>query len=79
MPPDLRSSKQTFDIGLFDAEALDSPEGLKTALRSVESVCFQADTEIAEMVSALSSRSHVLEFIFSGALRVPTVNASFLD
>ncbi|KAF9647525.1 hypothetical protein BDM02DRAFT_3187952 [Thelephora ganbajun] len=57
--------KQILDISLFDVEALDSSGGLKTALRSVENACFQADPVIAGMVMTLSSRSHVLEYIFS--------------
>ena len=73
MPPDLRSSKRAFDINLLDVGALDSPGGLKTALRSVETACFQADPAIAGMVMALSSRSHVLEYIFSGTLGVSVV------
>ena len=77
MAQDLRSSKQTFDIGLLDVVALDSPDGLETALRSIESVCFQADPAIVEMVMALSSRSHVLEYIFSGMLRVPAAPCEF--
>ena len=70
MSPDRHSSKRIFDISLFSAEALDSPGGLETALRSVESVCFQDDPAIAEMVITLSCRSHVLEYIFSGTSRV---------
>lgn len=69
MPSDLHSSRQAFDISLLDAGALDSPDRLETALRSIENVCFQADPAIAEMVMALSSRSHILEYIFSGTFR----------
>lgn len=69
MPPDLRSQKQAFNTSLLDAGALDSPGGLETALRSIENVCFQADPAIVGMVMALSSRSHVLEYIFSGTFR----------
>ena len=75
MPSDFRSS--TLDISLLDVGALDSPRGLETALRSIESMCFQADPAIAGMVTALSSRSHVLEYIFSGMLRVPAVACEF--
>jgi len=71
MPPDRRPSEQKFDISLLDVGVLDSPGGLQTALRSIETLCFQADTAIAGMVTALSSRSHVLEYVFSGALHVP--------
>jgi len=77
MPPDLRSSKQAFDISLLDVGALDSPDGLKTALRSVATACFQADPAIAGMVMALNSRSHVLEYIFSGTLRVSAARSEF--
>jgi len=77
MPPDLRSSKQAFDISLLDVGALDSPDGLNTALRSVATACFQADPAIAGMVAALNSRSHVLEYIFSGTLRVSAARSEF--
>jgi len=70
MPPDHRSPEQAFDISLLDVGALGSPSGLEIALRSIESACFQADTAIAGMVMGLSSRSHVLEYVFSGTLRV---------
>jgi len=70
MPPDLDSPKQTSDISLLDMGTLDSTGGLETALRSIESVCLLADPAIAGMVTALTSRSHVLEYIFSGMLRV---------
>lgn len=66
MPPQIRSSNQTFNISLLDVETLDSPGGLETALRSIESLCFQADSVIAGMVMGLSSRSHILEYVFSG-------------
>jgi len=79
MPPDLRSSKLAFGISLFNVEALDSPGGLKTALLSIESVCFQDDPAIAGMVMTLSGRSHVMEYIFSGTLCVPTAVCEFLD
>ena len=71
MPPDHRPSEQEFDISLLDVAALGSPDGLKIALRSIESVCFQADSAITEMIAALSSRAHLLEYVFSSALRVP--------
>ena len=75
MPPDLRSS--TLDISLLDVRVLDSPGGLETALRSIESMCFQTDPAIAGMVMTLSSRSHVLEYIFSGTLRVLAAACQF--
>ena len=68
MPRNRHSSEQTFDIRLLDAEALDSTDGFKTALRSIESVCFQADPAISEMVMALSDRSYVFEYVFSRTL-----------
>ena len=77
MPQDRYSSESKFDINLFNAEPLDSPDGLETALRSVECMCFQADPAIAEMITGLSSRSHVLEYIFSGTLLVPVVACYF--
>ena len=77
MPPVCRSSEQTFDIDLLDVGTLDSLGGLKTALRSIESVCFEADGAVAGMIMALSSRSHVLEYIFSGTSRVSTAACEF--
>jgi hypothetical protein len=77
MPQDRYSSKQTFDISILDAGALDSPGGLETALHSLESMCFEADPAIAEMITALSSRSHVLEYIFSGTLCLPATACEF--
>ena len=77
MPRGRRPSKQTFDIKLLDAESLGSPGGFEAALRSIESVCFQAGPAIAGMVTALSSHSHVLEYIFSGRLRVLAVICEF--
>ena len=68
MPQDRSSSEETFDISLLDAEALNSPGGLESALRSIETVCFQADIAITGMVMGLSSRSHILEYVFSGML-----------
>lgn len=74
MSPDLHSPNQAFDISLLDVETLNSPGGLENALRSIENMCLQAEPAMAGMVLTLSSRSHVLEYIFSGTLRVPVVS-----
>jgi len=71
MPPDRYSSKDMFDIEILDPQALHASDGLKTALRAIESVCYRGDSEIAEMVEMLNSRSYLLEYIISGMLRMP--------
>ena len=68
MQPDRCSSQEAFDINLLDPRALDTPDGLHTALRAVEAVCHRGEPEIAGMVEALSNRSYILEYIISGAL-----------
>jgi len=72
MPPDRHSSRTAFDINILDSQTLDTADGLHTALRTIEAICHRGDPEIVEMVVALNSRSHILEYIISGALRVPT-------
>ena len=71
MSPGLPPPNQAFDISLLNAEKLDSPGGLKTALHSIENICFQPGSAIiAGMILTLNSRSHILEYIFSGKPRV---------
>jgi hypothetical protein len=77
MPPDPRSSEPASYISLFNMETLDFPDGLEKTLRSIESLCFQADPAIAGIVSTLNSRSHILEYIFSGVLRLPAAEHGF--
>lgn len=71
MLPGSHSSKNAFDINILDAQALDTQDGLATALRTIEAVCHRGESEIAEMVSELDSRPYILEYIISGALRFP--------
>lgn len=70
MPPDPHSSEQASYVGLFDGESSDFPGGLETTLRSIERLCLQTDPAIAAIVSTLDSRSHILEYIFSGVCRI---------
>lgn len=70
MPPGRYSSQDAFDIHTLDPQALDAPDGLCTALSSIEAVCHRGDPDIAAMVAALDSRSHILEYMISGTLRV---------
>ena len=70
MPQNRRPSVKAFNLNLFDAEELKSKSGRRIALRSIKSVCFQADSAILEMVVALSSRPYLLEYIFSCMLRM---------
>ena len=70
MPPDRNWHQDVFDINLLDSRALDTPDGLTTALRAIETVCYRGDPEIAEMVTALDSRPHLLEYIISGTQHV---------
>lgn len=69
MPPDRYSSQDAFDVNTLDPQALDTPDGLVTALRAIEAVCHRGDPEIVEIVTALNSRPHILEYIISGTLR----------
>ena len=71
MLPGSHSSQHAFDINILDAQALDTPDGLATALRAIEAVCHRGDPEIVGMVEALNSRPFILEYIISGTLRVP--------
>jgi len=56
---------------MLDPQAFFAPDGLKIALRAIETVCHRGDPEIAGMVEALNSRSHIFEYIVSGMSRVP--------
>jgi len=70
MPPDRCSPQDAFDVAMFDAQALDAPDGLSAALRAAEAVCYRGDPDIAEMVATLNSRAYILEYMISGTLRV---------
>lgn len=78
MPQNCRPSVKAFNLNLFDAEELKSKSGRRIALRSIKSVCFQADSAILEMVVALSSRPYLLEYIFSCMLRMLVAACEFL-
>jgi len=71
MLPDSHPSQNAFNINVLDAQALDTPDGLATALRTIQAVCHRGGSEIAGMVSELDSRPYLLEYIISGALRLP--------
>ena len=66
MPQERDSSQDAFDINVFSPRALDTPDGLQTALGAVEAICRRGDPEISRMVATLNSRSHILEYIISG-------------
>ena len=71
MLPDRSSSRNAFDLNLIDPQVFDTSDGFHTALRAIEAVCYRVDSELAEMVSTLMSRSHILEYIISGMLHSP--------
>jgi len=70
MPPERYASQDTFDIGVLNPQALHTPDGLQTALRAIEAVCYRSDLEIARMVETLNSRSYLLEYVISGTSRM---------
>jgi len=69
MPLDRYSYHDAFDIEVLNPQALHTSDGLQTALRAIEAVCYRGDPEIARMVEVLNSRSCLLEYIISGMLR----------
>lgn len=71
MPRNRSSSQQTFDTNLLEPGALAAPGGLKTALDSIERVCYRDDSSIMDMIVGLSSRPHILEYTLSGTLYLP--------
>jgi len=78
MPPDRRSSQDAFYIDMLDPRVLDTPDELNVALRAIGATCHRSDPEIAEMVVALDSRPHILEYIISSALRAPALGHCLL-
>lgn len=56
---------------MVDPQLLDTPDGFHTVLRSIEGACHRGDSEIAQMVSMLMNRSHILEYIISGTSHPP--------
>jgi hypothetical protein len=78
MAPNRTSFQRPFNTNLLEPDALGAPDGLKTALSSIESVCHRDDTSIMEMVVGLSSRPHILEYIFSSTLCMPVVLAGMI-
>lgn len=73
MAPDRSSPQNAFNLSLLDSKALDAPDGLVVVLRAIEAVCHGCNPEIAGIVDALNSSPYALEYIISGALRVPVV------
>ena len=71
MPQDRYSSQDAFDVEILNPRTLNAPDGLATALRTIEAICRLGDPAIARMVEALSSRSYILEYIISGTFRIP--------
>ena len=62
---------------MLDAQELDAPDGLGSALRTIEAVCHQGgDPEIAGMVAELESHSYILEYIVSGMLRLVRITSA---
>ena len=68
MPPSDCSSedKDAFLISALDPQALNNPEGVDCAFRTIETMCHQGDPEVARVVAVLISRPYLLEYIFSG-------------
>jgi len=71
MPQNRHTSRDAFDVDLLDPQALDTPDGLRTAIRVIEAVCHRGGSEIEEMVETLNSRTDVLEYFISGMLSDP--------
>ena len=69
MPLDRTSFQQPFNPNLLEPAELITPGGLKTALSSIERVCYYDDYSITEMVGELSSRPYIFEYIISSMLR----------
>ncbi|KAF9778765.1 hypothetical protein BJ322DRAFT_1114103 [Thelephora terrestris] len=65
MPPRRASSAQSFNTNILEPDALTTQGGLETALRSVQRVCYHDDFSIMHMISELSCRPHVFEYIMS--------------
>jgi len=72
MPQERYASQDTFDIGVLNPQAFHTPDGLQTALRAIEAVCYRSDLEIGRMVETLNSRSYLLEYVISGTSRMST-------
>jgi hypothetical protein len=79
MPFNRTSSQQSFNTGLLEPEALTTRGGLQAALRSIESVCFHDDSSIMDMVVELSSRPHILEYIFSSTFCTLVIIMGLID
>ena len=78
MPPNRTSSRRTFNTSLLEPEALTAPGGLQAALGLINKVCYSDDFSVMEMVGELNGRPHVLEYIFSGTLRIPVLLVSLI-
>ena len=73
MPPNRTSSRRTFNTSLLEPEALSAPGGLQAVLGFINKVCYSNDFSVMEMVGELNGRPYLLEYIFSGALRMPVL------
>lgn len=68
-PPE---DKDAFFISLFEPQALNSPGGADRALRTIETICHQGESKVAQIVAVLDSRPYLLEYVVSGTLNIFT-------
>ena len=73
MPQNRTSPQEAFSTSILEPEALGAPGGFQTALDSIERVCYHNDSSITEMIVGLSSRPHILEYIFSSTSYAPLI------
>ena len=71
MPPNRYSPQDAFNIDMLNPQALDTPDGLATAVRAIGAVCHRGDPKITEMIEVLNNRPFILEYIISGMLHMP--------
>jgi hypothetical protein len=65
MPPNRSPPQQSLDPCLFEPEVLMTSGGLQTALDSIKRVCYHDDSLITGVITELSSRPHIFEYIIS--------------
>ena len=71
MPPDNRSSTDAFGVDPLDQLALNTQEGVDSAIGTIETTCrLQGDPGVARVVTVLHSRPRLLEYVVSGTLSV---------
>ena len=78
MPPKRASFEQTFNANLLEPGALAAPDGLQTALDAIQKACYRDDLSIMGVITGLSRSPHILEYIFSGALFIPTISMGLM-